>query len=577
MFKKILSSILCSLVALPILSCMMPVSAAEQSSNDMIIGEWMWGSTIADLGADGAEKIMTRCAEMGVTDVYLLVKGTGGKLGYLKTQYKNALSRTNRDILQEAIDAAHARGIRLHAWICNMEDAYYKSQHNEAGMWHYIRARDNDRINLYDAGYREYMCNIAAELAAYDIDGLHFDYIRYNHLANGWSEVDIAALKQMGANIDRVKELVEITFGYHGRTANSSYIFNEYKKGDPDARIVAEYRRKNVREYAKAVIDAAKAVNPGLIISAATMPEGAYDDTSFADLHYGQSYDDTAQLYDYICPMGYSSSYGKTDTWIITLTKNSIDKGNKVVMGLQAYETATSARIMSEISRLKALSKDAKYGESTLGAVIFRTGTVDHAKLTYDTQNKMITVKLFNVDVAQSCRQIKIECAKGISITNAQVGPEFNKNTSIKISSNGGTVNVTGTNIMNSKKNCYVYLKYEGEISSDTAPAQVSISRLSDMCTYTVCYDVTHPNADIGTPPSFEQTEPEHVITTTPAPEITTAPAPETTPVETTAVTEPWETEPPKATGCGATAAAGWLACLIPSAVYLGKRKTRQE
>ena len=165
MLRKILSSVLFSFITLSACACLMPVRAAEAPS-DSIVGEWMWGSTIADLGTDGAEKIMARCAEMGVTDVYLLVKGTAGKLGYLNTQYKDALSRTNRDVLQEAIDAAHPRGIRIHAWICSMEDENYKAKHPEAGMWHYIRARDNNRINLYDEGYVKYMSTIAAELAA---------------------------------------------------------------------------------------------------------------------------------------------------------------------------------------------------------------------------------------------------------------------------------------------------------------------------------------------------------------------------------------------------------------------------
>lgn len=568
MFKKILSTLLCSLMTLPMLSCMMPVSAADAPADDMIIGEWMWGSTIADMGVDGAEKIMTRGAEMGITDVYLLVKGTGGKLGYLKTQYKNALSRTNRDILQEAIDAAHARGIRIHAWICNMEDAYYKSQHDDAGMWHYIRARDNDRINLYDADYREYMCNIATELAAYDIDGLHLDYIRYNHLANGWGEADIAALTEMGANIDRVRELVETTFGYHGRTADSNYIFNAYKKGDSDALIVAEYRQKNVREYAKAVIDAAKAVNPKLIISAATMPEGAYE-KAFAHLHYGQSYEDAAQLYDYICPMAYSTNYGKNDTWVATLAKNSIDMGNKVVMGLQAYDKATSARMMTEIQSLRTLMGDQKYGDSVLGAVIFRTGTVDYAKLTYDKQNKIIAVKVFNT--GSNLQKIQIECKNGIKITQAETGDGIISSVRVGIASNGSTATISGSNILRNESG-YVYLKYEGDITGGAAPAQIRVYRSAEVCTYTVCYDTAHSNADMGTPPSFEPKETEPPVTTTATADTTTAAHAETTAVA-EETTTPTTTEPAQSSGCGATALPLAILGLIPTAAVLRKKK----
>lgn len=530
MFKKIMSSLICSLMMFPMLTCATPVSASDPTTDNMIIGEWMWGSTIASMGADGAEKIMTRCAEMGITDVYLLVKGTGGKLGYLNTQYKNALSRTDRDVLQEAIDAAHPLGIRIHAWICNVQDSFYKSQHNNAGLFHYTRGYDNDYICLYDKGYREYMMNIVTELVAYDIDGLHLDYIRYNHLANGWSQEDLIALKQMGADVNRVQELMETTFGYYGRTADSNYIFNAYKKGDPDAIIIAEYRRNNVRDYAKAVIDAAKAVNPNLIISAATMPEGAYDE-AFALLHYGQSYKDAAALYDYVCPMAYSTTYGKNDSWVATLAKNSVDMGNKVVMGLQAYDKATSARMMAEIQSLRTLMSDKKYGDSVLGAVFFRTGTVDYAKLTYDTQNKTITVKVF--DTGSNLQKIEIECKNGTKILQAKLGNGIDTSVGVSIASDGSIATISGSGILCDEYG-YVYLKYEGDMTNEVNPAKVRVYRSSEICTYTVCYDVSHPNADIGTPP-FEPTETEPM---------------ETEPIETksTETTESMETEPPVTT-----------------------------
>ena len=145
MFKKLLSALICPIILLPLFTSAVP-AAAETTESTAIVGKWIWGSTIADLGADGAEIMMSKCFSEGITDVYLLVKGTGGKLGYLKTQYTDLLTRKNRDVLQETIDAAHKRGIRVHAWICVVEDETYKANHPEAGMWHYIRAQDNNFI-----------------------------------------------------------------------------------------------------------------------------------------------------------------------------------------------------------------------------------------------------------------------------------------------------------------------------------------------------------------------------------------------------------------------------------------------
>ena len=571
MFKKVLSSLICSLMMFPMLNCAMPAGASDTPTDNMIIGEWMWSSTIASMGSDGAKKTMARCAEMGITDVYLLVKGTGGKLGYLNTQYKNALSRTDRDVLQEVIDAAHPLGIRVHAWICNVHDSYYKSQHNMAGLFHYIRGYDNDYISLNDKGYREYMMNIVAELAAYDIDGLHLDYIRYNHLTNGWSQEDMMALQQMGANIIRVQELLDSTFGYYGSTANSSYIFNAYRNGDPDAIIIAEYRRSNVRNYAKALIDAAKSVNPNLIISAATMPEGAFDE-AYALLHYGQSYKDATALYDYICPMAYSTTYGKNDSWVATLAQSAIDMGNKVIMGLQAYDKATSARMMAEIQSLRTLMNDKKYGESVLGTVFFRTGTVDYAKLTYDKQNKTIAVKVF--DTGNDLQKIQIDCKNGIKISKAEAGHGIDTGVNISIDANGSTATISGSGILCDEYG-YVYLRYDGDIAAGADPAMVRLYKSSEICTYTVCYDVSHQNADMGTPPDFgpveteptetkaEETKPietEPPVTTSPETDITDTESIDTTDTDVEATTTSTATEPAQSTGC--------RAAVMPSTIF---------
>lgn len=572
MLKKILSFILCPLVAAPIFA---GTAFAAESKNDKpseIVGEWMWASTIADLGENGAELIMQRCSETGITDVYLLVKGTGGTLGYLKTKYTDNLSRKNRDVLQEAIDAAHKRGIRLHAWICNMEDSTYKKAHPEAGMWHYIRERDNDKINLYDEGYRKYMTTVAAEVAAYDIDGLHLDYIRYNHLTNGWSEKDIEAMKAMGANIDRVKELIETTFGYHGKTASSNYVFNAYSSGDKDAAIIAKYRRNNVKEYAKAVIDAAKKVNPNLIISAAMMPEGAYNE-SYGDLHYGQSYDDAAELYDYVCPMAYSTNYGQSDTWVINIAKKAIGKGNKVVMGLQVYDKATTTRLMTEINHMRTLMKDTTYGDGTLGVVFFRTGTLDYAKVTYDTESKIIAVKLFNESSTKSVTFAQITLQSGLKVVGTCVGDGFKDSAKLTVPTNRGSVKLSGNDIMSADRG-YIYIKYEGELDPSKSVATVTFSRSAAAIVYTSYCAKGDANTDMGTPGNFieipETTKPKE---TTASPETTEAPE-VTEEITAPMITEAETTAPAvQSKGCGSVMGIGAVISMLLCAAFIFRKK----
>ena len=569
MFKKLLSALICPIMLLPIFSSGIP-TAAQDTGSSVIVGKWIWGSTIADLGANGAEILITRCASEGITDVYLLVKGTGGKLGYLRTQYTDILTRKNRDVLQETIDAAHKRGIRVHAWICAVQDETYKSSHPDAGMWHYIRARDNNFITPYDEGYREYMANVARELAAYDIDGLHFDYIRYNHNANGWSEKDLENLAAMSANVERVKELVETTWGYHGRTADSNYIFNAYRNNDPDAVIIAEYRKKNIRELAAHIIEAARSVNPNLIFSAATMPEGAYE-KAYSDLHYGQNYDDAAALYDYICPMAYSTNYGKTEDWVITIAKNSIDKGNKVVMGIQVFDNATSYRIMDEMANIRELMADPTYGNGMLGTVFFRSGTFEYAKATCDTENKIITVKLENTG-SSAYTKVRVEAENGIKFTGAGIGEGVNDNTKATVASNKAYVTFQNTNLLGAGKSGYLYLKYEGEIDPAKLPVIVRLYRsTTESRVYTVVCNTSDGNAEIGSP---EFPEPEVTTVEATEAETTTEPIPETTTSEQTdaapSVTEPADS------GCGGFAHSGIaIAAIGAGAIILKKKKKR--
>ena len=362
-----------------------------------IVGEWLWANTVYEAGVDGAEKICSRYAEMGITDIVLLVKGNLGRIAYLKGEA--ALARSDyegRDILQEVLTAAHAQGLRVHAWICHSGDATYKETFPEAGMYHYVKGRDNNRINLYDPGYRSYMEKVVTELLRdYDVDGLHFDYIRYNHLANGWSEIDFANLKAMGANVAHIQEMVERTLGFNDREAEPEYIFEQYNSGDPDAQLIAEYRRSNVVSYAKMIAAAARAVKPDIILSAALMPEGAYD-LAFADLHYGQNYADLSALVDFIMPMTYSLDYHQDSAWVTKVAVGALEKGGKVLVGLQAYGTATTEQLNADAAAVRGLlSKEADAAvadaeileaaagqeENLLGIALFRTGEFRYAKM----------------------------------------------------------------------------------------------------------------------------------------------------------------------------------------------------
>lgn len=311
-----------------------------------ILGVWMWMQSVQQ---HGAEKVVSHCARAGVTDIFFLTKGLAGTTAFLGSF---APRTCERNLLQEVIDAAHRRGIRVHAWFTSACDESYKQRHPESGRCHLIRGKDRELISLADEGYLAYMERIVHEVChQYEIDGLHLDYIRYNHLLYGWAEEDLVRYAAEGADTARLRALMQRMFCDEPKEEN--LLFDEYRAGDESVLAFARTRRKDVVRFAESILNAAKAEKSRLILSAALMPEGAYDDTAFADLHYGQLYEDAARLYDYALPMAYSRAYGKDGQWVKKVALGTMKRGLKTVVGLHAYEGGTGLSLMQDIAALK--------------------------------------------------------------------------------------------------------------------------------------------------------------------------------------------------------------------------------
>ncbi len=326
-----------------------------------ILGVWMWSSSIR---LRGAEEVISHCADAGVTDIYFLVKGLLGTAAYQSSLVPND---GERDLLAEALDAAHKRNIRLHAWYTTVCDRQYVASHPESGRFHCRTGPDNQMVALTDTGYPLYMESVVQEICRnYPIDGIHLDYIRYNHITSGWSEKDLQCYAAEGADPEELRHMLDRMY-YREEGKDETLLFDAYRAGEKNAVAFANVRRKQVVQFASRLRDAAKAERKNLIMTAALMPEGAYDDTAFADLHYGQKYADAAGLYDYVLPMAYTKTYEKDGVWLQKLADNCFRAGLKTVMGLQAFSPSTGSTLRDDIAALR----DA----STEGICLFREGS----------------------------------------------------------------------------------------------------------------------------------------------------------------------------------------------------------
>ena len=322
-----------------------------------IFGVWMWPKSVRECGA---EAVAARCHRMGVTDIYFLTKGLAGT-----ASHRSALAPMDceRDLLGELLDAAHKLGIRVHAWFTSASDEKYKEAHPESGRYHYIKGRDRGLISLADEGYIAYMADITREVCSYPIDGLHLDYIRYNHLVYGWSEEDQARYAAEGADLDHLRKLMDRAFKDE---EGPEIFFEAYRNGDESVHALARARRKDVVHFATTLTKIARATKPDIILSAALMPEGAYEDIAFSDVHYGQNYEDAAGLYDYALPMAYSQAYEKDGAWVADVARGTMKRGMQTIVGVHAYEGGTGATLQQDIAALKDVP--------VAGVCLFREG-----------------------------------------------------------------------------------------------------------------------------------------------------------------------------------------------------------
>ncbi len=157
-----------------------------------IRGIWVWGTSISEYGI---EKAVEEFKEMGITDVFLLVKGTMGRVCWPS---KIALA-TSQDVsvLPRTRAACSENNLRFHAWFIITQDKTYLEQNWTSGMWGIpIESEPVQEYRLgehrcfristavvdfaSDIRYKEYVLSLIAEVINdYAPDGIHLDYIRY--------------------------------------------------------------------------------------------------------------------------------------------------------------------------------------------------------------------------------------------------------------------------------------------------------------------------------------------------------------------------------------------------------------
>jgi uncharacterized lipoprotein YddW (UPF0748 family) len=311
----------------------------------------MWSS---DLRHEGAEAVAERLAQHHINKVFFLVKGTSGRVCYPSKLAPGPES--GEDELKAILDACHKRRIEVHAWYMFNSDSAWGRKHQEDRMWVAGKPeawslgpqQANDpqvtHICPLSAGYRTYLRSLIQEvLDRYPVNGIHLDGIRYTHAQYCFCPRHQALAATNGVHLEKVREAIYETF--YAPKKKADYYFKLYRTGDRD---VAEWVSLREQEIDKAVKEVRKLVkdkSPSLVLSASFMPEGGERDDAFALCHYAQNYTSAGSQLDYILPMTYHKSFGRTPAWVVQVAQNAEKKSHRpIYSGIQAFERDPSKR-----------------------------------------------------------------------------------------------------------------------------------------------------------------------------------------------------------------------------------------
>lgn len=224
---------------------------------------------------------------------------------YVKSR---SYSNSDYDLLAYAVQACHKRGMECHAWFVTYPlGSSVKALSPELKKKKHLIKTFNKELYL-DPGSPEtdsYLLKLIVELVNnYDIDGFHFDYVRYPDKASRFPDED--------------------TYKKYGRN-----------------RTKADWRRENINRFTYAAYDTIKAIKPWVQVSSSVV--GMYTKIGSPKSHWTAFHDAFQDpvdwlekgKHDFIVPMMYYSGelfFPFVTDWV------SRSNGRLVVPGLGLYQ-----------------------------------------------------------------------------------------------------------------------------------------------------------------------------------------------------------------------------------------------
>src|SRR5215813_10704432 len=330
---------------------------------------WVVRTTMAS--SESVRELVRRAKENGFTDLIVQVRGRGDAY-YESSIEPRAEALTQQpagfDSLALTIEEAHRRGIKVHAWIniylvADLESLPVSRDHPIYRHPEWVMVPRGLGSELYDVppdsaryldriiefsrlnhqeleglfvspahpGVQDSLFKIWMDIATrYEVDGLHFDYVRYPNPQYDYSRV----------SVDRFRQEMEKKLTPRMRRALMAKLRQDpllYIRKFPAA--YGEFQRAQVTDLVARIYRGVKSVKPNAIISAAVFANE--EDAARSRFQDWKEWMRRGWL-DVVCPMAYTPD---TETFRKQLlSAMSLSYGKQVWGGIGAYkQTAESA------------------------------------------------------------------------------------------------------------------------------------------------------------------------------------------------------------------------------------------
>ena len=273
--------------------------------------------------------------EAGFTDLYVNVAGAGFAHYASAILPRSKVFSEQGDQLDACIRAAHRSGLRVHAWIlCFTTEGATADRIAIFRKRGWLLSDTASRPSLDPAHpeVRNYLARAVAEMASkYQVDGVHFDYVRYPDFNSC-----------LGENVrSRFERAVS------RRVPN----WPEDIKAGPYRFLFINWRAKQVSDFVQLSRRLMRRDAPGKWITAAVY--GKYPSCLAAVGQDWESWLNTGMV-DYVTPMNYSSDMQKFKGWLSAQARTR-SRAIRIVSGIGVTAAESRLNPIQVIDQIKAV------------------------------------------------------------------------------------------------------------------------------------------------------------------------------------------------------------------------------